>query len=103
MHDITVQAQLLQQCNLSSPCHDLLGSLFIFFDIVDIVQVEVDEKQGRKGRGRGAKQASTHTLLQVSQDPCINPGTPVCFHLVQTVVASAVLYEEACMLECFFQ
>ncbi|KAL3140824.1 hypothetical protein ABBQ32_14194 [Trebouxia sp. C0010 RCD-2024] len=27
-------------------------------------KVEVDEQQGKKGRGRGMKQASTHTLLQ---------------------------------------
>lgn len=41
---------------------------------VNILQVEMDENEGRKGRGRGAKQASTHTLLQVSQDPRIHPS-----------------------------
>lgn len=32
-------------------------------------KVQVDEQQGRKGRGRGMKQAFTHTLLQVSLGP----------------------------------
>ena len=40
-----------------------------------MVQAEVDEKAGRQGRGRGAKQASLHTLMQVSSDPSINPST----------------------------
>ena len=58
----------------------------------DMVKVEVDENEGRKGRGRGAKQASTHTLLQVSQDPSIEPSISTgCQSKVQTVVTSACI------------
>ena len=64
---------------------------------VDIVQVDVEEMQGRKGRGRGAKQASTHTLLQVSQNPSTNPSMRSVAHVVQTFLISACIVRRGCL------
>lgn len=56
-------------CHMSHVTFTIKLYCGIWYLSLYMVQAEVDEKAGRQGRGRGAKQASLHTLMQVSLRP----------------------------------
>lgn len=77
MYDVTSVCILLQDmvstCATSQEIHVTCNITqryqycSVWYPYVNVFQAEVDEKQqGRQGRGRGAKQSSLHTLMQVS-------------------------------------